>query len=252
MSCDSSQYHSECLGCKDRKANARAINTHQACVVTTATGSKDAERSKNAHAVLKGTDPMLALPPAPLRERTAVDDLVDKYKGVDAIAILDDLEKIKTGSNEATLDKMEEKRKIHQEEEKEKEREKQRLEQRREDEKQSKKDLVLAKKQAAAVEEHRKRKREVAQDRIAQMLAEDEAKERIEGTAESTEAPKAVSQDEETRRKRKEELLQQAEELRLKQEELKKKKEAEEEERRTRMRERRKKNLKAAEVVLDD
>ncbi|CAK9048438.1 unnamed protein product [Durusdinium trenchii] len=114
--------HSECLACRDRKQNMRAINTHQACVVTTATGSKDAMRSDSIHAIMAPENLAKAAP----KPKTAVDALEDKYRGLDPLAIIDDLERVKAGEGK-TIDAMEEKRRILEEQEKEKEPQKSRL-----------------------------------------------------------------------------------------------------------------------------
>ncbi|CAE7562010.1 unnamed protein product [Symbiodinium sp. CCMP2456] len=235
------QSHSECLACRDRKKNAATIQAHQACVVTTATGSKDAMRSDRLYA-LKAPDEVLALE----GPRTAVDELVDKYRGVDALAIIDDLEKVKAGKE--AMDSMEEQRRIAEEEAKEKERERERERKRKEAEEQAKKDLVTAQRQAAAIEAERKRKREAAQDLIASMLdAEAEAEAETAGTPEAPSlgvpgpdaAGAGAGAGGDARLERKARLLKQAEELRQKQEQMKQKQVEEEAERRQRMRERR-------------
>ncbi|CAJ1401254.1 unnamed protein product [Effrenium voratum] len=234
--------HSECLACRDRKQNAATVKAHQACVVTTASGSKDAMRSDAIHA-LKGPE-MLAL----TRPRTAVDDLEDKYRGsgMDALAIIDDLEKAKAGAADA-IDALEEKRRIVAEEEKERQRERQREAQRREAEEQAKKDLEIAKQQAEAMEVERKRKREAAQSLIAAMLEEDTA-----SPKERTEAAASPPETEEERQAKKARLLQQAEELRKKQEELKQKQQSDEAERRQKMRERRAARKGSQDAILLD
>eukprot|EP00439_Symbiodinium_sp_Y106_P016610 s5239_g2.t1 len=241
--------HSECLACRDRKKNAATIQAHQACVVTTATGSKDAMRSDSLYA-LKAPDEVLALE----GPRTAVDELVDKYRGMDALAIIDDLEKVKAGKE--AIDSMEEQRRIAEEEAKEKERERERERKRKEAEEQAKKDLVTAQRQAAAIEAERKRKREAAQDLIASMLdAEAEAETKAGAKTAPRDADAAAahaahaagdaggqsgpSEGADARLERKAKLLKQAEELRQKQEQMKQKQAEEEAERRQRMRERR-------------
>lgn len=239
--------HSECLACRDRKKNAMNINTHQACVVTTATGSKDAMRSASVHAIMAPEKLALA---GPARPKTAVDALEDKYRGVDPLAILDDLARLTSGGDgEPTMDEMEEKKRIAEEEKKEKEREKERERQRLDQTEQTQKDLALAKEQAERMEQDRKRKREAAQDLITAMLdAEDNAE-----AGQTTVAPVVVSaatseaESEERRRK----LLQQAEELKKKQEEMKQRQQADDAARRQRMRERRQRKVADATVVLD-
>lgn len=235
--------HSECLACRDRKQNAMNINTHQACVVTTATGSKDAMRSASVHAIM--APEKLALT-GPARPKTAVDALEDKYRGVDPLAILDDLARLNSGGDgEPTMDEMEEKKRIAEEEQKEKEREKERERQRLDQAEQTKKDLALAKEQAERMEQDRKRKREAAQDLITAMLdAEDGEQTTVETVVE---AAKSDAEVEERRRK----LLQQAEELKKKQEEMKQRQQADDAARRQRMRERRQRKVADATVVLD-
>lgn len=232
--------HSECMGCRHRRETERAANTHQATVLTTASGSKDAMRSQAVHAALKAPDPKLALTAGAPRPKTAVEALCDKYRGMDPLAILDDLELIQ-GGEESCLDKMDEKKRIAKEEAKAKEREKEREREKAQAAEQAKTDLELAKQVAEETNAERKRKREGAQDRIAAMLAEDEAQEQNAGSpAAEAEVEEANAETEQAQKlDKKAELLKQAEELRLKQEELKKKREAEEEERRKKMRERR-------------
>ncbi|CAE7807903.1 unnamed protein product [Symbiodinium sp. CCMP2592] len=229
--------HSECLACRDRKKNAATIQAHQACVVTTATGSKDAMRSDSLYA-LKAPDEVLALE----GPRTAVDELVDKYRGMDALAIIDDLEKVKAGKE--AIDSMEEQRRIAEEEAKEKERERERERKRKEAEEQAKKDLVTAQRQAAAIEAERKRKREAAQDLIASMLDAETTAGATDGDDAAAAGAAAGGQSgpgegADARLERKAKLLKQAEELRQKQEQMKQKQAEAEAERRQRMRERR-------------
>lgn len=239
--------HSECMACRDRKQNAMNINTHQACVVTTATGSKDAMRSASVHAIMAPEKLAIKAP----RPKTAVDALEDKYRGVDPLAIIDDLERVKSGGDGLpTMDEIEEKKRIAEEEEKEKEREKERERQRQEQAEQTKKDLALAKEQAVQMEQERKRKREAAQDLIAAMLdAEDAAAPPAASaaTAASAEVPAPALEAEERRQK----LLQQAEELRKKQEEMKQRQQAEDDAQRQRMRERRQRRAGAAEAATE-
>eukprot|EP00435_Cladocopium_sp_Y103_P061036 s825_g22.t1 len=191
------------------------------------------------------------------RPKTAVDALEeiavgpDKYRGVDPLAIIDDLERVKSGGDGLpTMDEIEEKKRIAEEEEKEKEREKERERQRQEQAEQTKKDLALAKEQAVQMEQERKRKREAAQDLIAAMLdAEDAAAPPAASaaTAASAEVPAPALEAEERRQK----LLQQAEELRKKQEEMKQRQQAEDDAQRQRMRERRQRRAGAAEAATE-
>ncbi|CAK9048439.1 unnamed protein product [Durusdinium trenchii] len=238
--------HSECLACRDRKQNMRAINTHQACVVTTATGSKDAMRSDSIHAIMAPENLAKAAP----KPKTAVDALEDKYRGLDPLAIIDDLERVKAGEGK-TIDAMEEKRRILEEQEKEKEREKERERQRQEQEEENKKSLEVAKLQAEAMEADRKRKREAASDLISAMLDAQQAEESaadVRGDESGADGPADTVEDAEKRRRK---LLEQAEELKKKQEEMKQRQAAEEQARRQRMRERRQQRKAETAVVLD-